>query len=42
MLLIEGIKDGKPDLKIMPPLYVYDDDNKYTAEMRELLYGEKG
>jgi len=42
MLLIEGIKDGKPDLKILPPLYVYDDDNQYTAEMREVLYGEKG
>lgn len=42
MLLIEGIKDGKPDLKILPPLYVYDDDNQYTAEMREILYGEKG
>lgn len=42
MLLIEGIKDGKPDLKILPPLYVYDEDNQYTAEVSELLYGEKG
>ena len=30
-LLIEGIKDGKPDLKILPPLYVYGDNNEYTA-----------
>ena len=38
-LLIEGIKDGKPDLKILPPLYVYNEDNEYTAEVSELLYG---
>lgn len=38
-LLIEGIKDGKPDLKILPPLYVYNENNEYTAEVRELLYG---
>lgn len=41
-LLIEGIKDGKPDLKILPPLYVYDENNQYTAEVSELLYGKKG
>lgn len=40
-LLIEGIKDGKPDLKILPPLYVYDEDNTYTAEVSEMLYGDK-
>ncbi|MEO4055572.1 tRNA1(Val) (adenine(37)-N6)-methyltransferase [Solibacillus sp. CAU 1738] len=40
-LLIEGIKDGKPDLKVLPPLYVYNDNNEYTAEVSELLYGER-
>lgn len=40
-LLIEGIKDGKPDLKVMPPLYVYEDNNEYTAEVRTLLYGDQ-
>ncbi|EDW5948375.1 SAM-dependent methyltransferase, partial [Salmonella enterica subsp. enterica serovar Enteritidis] len=40
-LLIEGIKDGKPDLKILPPLYVYDANNEYTAEVREILYGKE-
>lgn len=39
-LLIEGIKDGKPGLKILPPIIVYEDDNEYTAEIRELLYGK--
>lgn len=39
-LLIEGIKDGKPDLKILPPLYVYDDNQEYTPEVNEILYGK--
>ncbi|BDH59912.1 methyltransferase [Lysinibacillus sp. PLM2] len=40
-LLIEAIKDGKPDLKVLPPLYVYDDNNQYTAEVSEMLYGNR-
>lgn len=39
-LLIEAIKDGKPDLKVLPPLYVYEENNEYTPEVRALLYGE--
>lgn len=40
-LLIEGIKDGKPDLKVLPPLIVYTDAGEYTEEVRELLYGSE-
>lgn len=40
-LLIEAIKDGKPDLKILPPLYVYRQDGEYTEEVRQLLYGDE-
>jgi len=40
-LLIEGIKDGKPDLKVLPPLIVYGDDGEYTEEVRGLLYGNE-
>ena len=39
-LLIEATKDGKPDLKILPPLIVYQDNDEYTTEMRKILYGE--
>ena len=39
-LLIEGMKDGKPGLKVLPPIFVYEDNNEYTAEIRELLYGK--
>lgn len=40
-LLIEGIKDGKPGLKVLPPLYVYNDDGEYSDEVRQLLYGKE-
>jgi tRNA1(Val) A37 N6-methylase TrmN6 len=39
-ILVEGIKSGKPDLKILPPLFVYTDKNEYTPEVRTILYGE--
>ena len=41
-ILIEGIKDGKTDgLKILPPLYVYGEDNQYLPEIKEMLHGTK-
>ncbi|MDF1509506.1 tRNA1(Val) (adenine(37)-N6)-methyltransferase [Robertmurraya sp. DFI.2.37] len=40
-LLVEAIKDGKADLKILPPLVVYHDDNEYTAEIKDILFGDK-
>lgn len=40
-VLIEGMKDGAPDLKILPPLFVYNEHGEYTEEIREMLYGEK-
>ncbi|WP_226038387.1 tRNA1(Val) (adenine(37)-N6)-methyltransferase [Aquibacillus saliphilus] len=39
-LLIEGIRDGSPDLKFLQPLYVYDDDGNYTEDLEEVLYGK--
>ena len=39
MLLIEGIRDGKPDIKILPPLYIYNEDGTYTEEARSIIYG---
>ena len=37
MLLIEGIKSGKPEIKILPPFYVYEESGNYTEEMRKIL-----
>jgi tRNA1(Val) A37 N6-methylase TrmN6 len=39
-LLIEATKDGNPDLKILPPLMVYNEGNEYTPEIKEILYGK--
>ncbi|ETI65833.1 tRNA1(Val) (adenine(37)-N6)-methyltransferase [Neobacillus vireti] len=39
-LLVEAIKDGSPDLKILPPIIVYDENDEYTQEIRAILYGE--
>jgi tRNA1(Val) A37 N6-methylase TrmN6 len=40
-LLVEAIKNGNPDLRILPPLFVYNEDNEYTEEIRRILYGDK-
>lgn len=35
ILLIEGRKNGKPGLKILPPLYVHNMDGSYTEEIKK-------
>ncbi|SIS62342.1 tRNA1(Val) (adenine(37)-N6)-methyltransferase [Salimicrobium flavidum] len=39
MLLIEGLRDGKPGLSILPPLYIYEENGEYTKEAEKMLYG---
>jgi tRNA1(Val) A37 N6-methylase TrmN6 len=41
-LLVEGIKGGQKDLKMLPPLFVYNEENEYSKEIRTILYGDKG
>lgn len=38
LLLIEGMKGGKPELKFMEPLYIYDEKGEYTQEIHD-IYG---
>ncbi|WP_414045440.1 tRNA1(Val) (adenine(37)-N6)-methyltransferase [Macrococcus equi] len=38
-IVVEGIKGGKPDAKVMPPFYIYDGKNEYSQEMCEVYYG---
>lgn len=38
MLLVECIRDGKADLKILPPLYIYNEDGTYTEEAEDIIY----
>ena len=41
-ILIEGIKDGSKDgLRILSPLYVYDNDKKWTKEVLKIYNYEK-
>jgi tRNA1Val (adenine37-N6)-methyltransferase len=37
LILIEGIKGGRPGLKIAPPLIVYDENGDYTAEVQQMF-----
>ncbi len=41
ILLIEGIRDGNPDIKLLPPLYTFDKDGTYSEELEGILYGRK-
>lgn len=35
IMLIEGSKNGKPGLKILPPIYTHLDNGEYTEEIRK-------
>jgi len=41
MVLVEGIKEGKPELKVLPPLIVYETDGTYSQELMEIYFGSK-
>jgi tRNA1Val (adenine37-N6)-methyltransferase len=36
LLLIKGLKDGNPGIKIMPDLVIYESQGNYTREVRDL------
>ncbi len=38
MVLIEGVKGGKPMLKVLPPLINYNKDGTYTDEIKKIYY----
>lgn len=40
MVLAEGVKEGKPGIKMLAPLVIYDQENNYTAEVKRLLSGK--
>jgi tRNA1(Val) A37 N6-methylase TrmN6 len=37
LILIEGVKGGRPDLKIAPPLIIFDKKNDYTDEVGSMF-----
>ncbi|MFD0717112.1 tRNA1(Val) (adenine(37)-N6)-methyltransferase [Paenibacillus sp. GCM10027626] len=41
IVLIEAVRDGKPDVKILPPLIVYNEERQYHEEIYRIYYGDK-
>lgn len=38
MVLVEAVSNGKPMVKVMPPLVIYKDDGSYTDEIMKIYY----
>lgn len=41
LILLEGKKGGAPGLRIMPPLFIEDDNGEYSEEAQKLFYAYK-
>jgi tRNA1Val (adenine37-N6)-methyltransferase len=37
LILVEGIKGGRPGTKIGPPLLIYQKDGSYTDEVKDMM-----
>ena len=37
IMLIEGTKNGKSGIKVLDPIYVYDENNEYSKELMEYI-----
>ncbi|MDO3412920.1 tRNA1(Val) (adenine(37)-N6)-methyltransferase [Saccharibacillus sp. CPCC 101409] len=42
MVLVEGLRDGKPEMRVLPPLIVYNEDGQYCEEILTIYYGSAG
>jgi tRNA1(Val) A37 N6-methylase TrmN6 len=40
MVLIEGTREGRPEVRLLPPLLVYGEDGDYTPELLAVFYGK--
>lgn len=36
LLLIKGLRNGNPGMKLLSPLYIYDANGNYTSELRSI------
>jgi tRNA1(Val) A37 N6-methylase TrmN6 len=41
MVLIEGMRNGRPELRIQPPLIVYEQGEEYCEELHQIYYGQR-
>ncbi|MFD2611567.1 tRNA1(Val) (adenine(37)-N6)-methyltransferase [Paenibacillus gansuensis] len=39
MVLIEAVRDAKPEVRLLPPLIVYREDGTYCEELMQIYYG---
>jgi len=39
LVLVEGVKEGRSDLTVLPPLVIYEAEDKYTEETQAILDG---
>ncbi len=37
LMIVEGVKNGQPGMKISPPLFIYRDKNIYTDEVEKMF-----
>jgi len=37
LILVEGIKCGRPGVKVVPPLYIYEETGDYTADVQPMF-----
>lgn len=40
IVLLEGTRDGKAGLTMLPPLKIYEEDGTYSEKAREIIYGK--
>lgn len=41
LLLISGTRDGNPELRVLEPLYIYDENGNYSKEIDEIYNRDK-
>jgi len=41
MVLVEAIRGGKPEVRLLPPLIVYGEDGRYCPELQRIYNGDK-
>jgi tRNA1Val (adenine37-N6)-methyltransferase len=37
LMMMEGIKQGRPGLKVGPPIIIYNEDGTYTEEVADMF-----
>jgi len=42
MVLVEAVSGGGAELRVLPPLVVYDGNNEYCRELLDIYYGKAG